>query len=160
MCRLTVELSENGDTDIENIHKLGEGWVAEETLGIAIYCSLKYQNDFSKGIISAVNHKGDSDSTGAVTGNILGAWLGFEAIDEKWKKNIELYDVIDEMALDLCHGCAMSEYGHYRDEIWMTKYIDMRRCEIQKTDYDDSVEGILNSSRFDTMNAALRDGLI
>ena len=55
--------------------------MAEETLAIAIYCSLKYQNDFSKGIIAAVNHSGDSDSTGAVTGNILGALLGFDAIE-------------------------------------------------------------------------------
>lgn len=68
-----VALSENQETDLSNIHKIGEGWVAEETLGIAIYCSLRYQNDFSAGIIAAVNHKGDSDSTGAVTGNILGA---------------------------------------------------------------------------------------
>ena len=121
-----IELSENSQSDIENIHKLGEGWVAEETLAIAIYCSLKYQNDFSKAIIAAVNHKGDSDSTGAVTGNILGALLGFDAIEDKWKKNLELYDVIEEMALDLCHGCAMEEFGHYRDEAWTMKYIDMR----------------------------------
>lgn len=122
-----IELSENDETDIDNIRKLGEGWVAEETLAIAIYCSLKYQNDFSKGIIAAVNHSGDSDSTGAVTGNILGALLGFHAIEDKWKKNLELYDVIDEMAHDLCHGCTMTEYSNERDEAWVMKYIDMRR---------------------------------
>ena len=47
----------------------GEGWVAEETLGIAIYCALRHQDDFSAGVIAAVNHKGDSDSTGAVAAN-------------------------------------------------------------------------------------------
>ena len=121
-----IELSENDETDIDNIRKLGEGWVAEETLAIAIYCSLKYQNDFSKGIIAAVNHSGDSDSTGAVTGNILGALLGFHAIEDKWKKNLELYDVIDEMAHDLCQGCTMTEYSNDRNEAWVMKYIDMR----------------------------------
>lgn len=124
---MAVDLSENSNDDIQNIHELGEGWVAEETLAIAIYCSLKYQNDFSKGIIAAVNHNGDSDSTGAVTGNILGAWLGFDMIEEKWKKNLELFEVIDEMALDLFHGCEMTENEHFVDEIWKRKYVDMRR---------------------------------
>ena len=123
-----VRLSEKTDTDdLDNIHALGEGWVAEETLGIALYCALKYQNDFSKAMITAVNHKGDSDSTGAVTGNILGALIGYTAIDSKWKKNLELLDVILEIADDLCHGCQMSEYSHYQDPAWITKYMHMHR---------------------------------
>ena len=123
-----VRLSEEADADdLDNIHALGEGWVAEETLGIALYCALKYQNDFSKAMITAVNHKGDSDSTGAVTGNILGALIGYTAIDRKWKKNLELLDVILEVADDLCHGCQMSEYSHYQDPAWITKYMHMHR---------------------------------
>ena len=129
---LAVKLSENHESDLNNIHQIGEGWVAEETLGIAIYCALRYQNDFSKGVIAAVNHKGDSDSTGAVTGNILGALLGFNGIEEKWKKNLELYDIILETAEDLCHGCQMSEYGEYHDEEWSRKYIDMCYTKEQK----------------------------
>ena len=122
-----IRLSENDAPDLENIHALGEGWVAEETMAIAIYCALKYQNDFSKAIIVSVNHKGDSDSTGAVTGNIVGAIVGYDAIDKKWKKNLELHDVILEMADDLCHGCQMSEFGHYEDPAWVSKYIKMQR---------------------------------
>ncbi len=122
---LAIELSENNDSDLDNIHRLGEGWVAEETLAISIYCALRYEDDFSAGIIAAVNHKGDSDSTGAVTGNILGALLGYEAIDEKWKTDLELLDVILEMADDLCHGCQMSEYSSYNDPDWFRKYIRM-----------------------------------
>ena len=125
---LAVKLSEDGsEKDLDNIHQLGEGWVAEETLGISLYCALKYQDDFSAGIIAAVNHKGDSDSTGAVTGNILGALLGYGAIEEKWKKDLEIADIILEIADDLCHGCLMSEYGRYRDEDWIMKYMRMRR---------------------------------
>lgn len=126
MIDLAVGLSENDESDLDNIHQIGEGWVAEETLGIAIYCSLRYQDDFSAGVTAAVNHGGDSDSTGAVTGNILGALLGYEAIEEKWKSNLELADVILEMADDLCHGCQMNENSHYEDPDWTRKYIHMQ----------------------------------
>ena len=121
-----VSLSENEENDLDNIHQLGEGWVGEEALAIAIYCALRYENDFSAGIIAAVNHNGDSDSTGAITGNILGARLGFDKIESKWKENLELYDVILEIADDLCHGCMMSEYSSYIDPEWERKYIYMK----------------------------------
>lgn len=120
-----ILLSENDSDDLENIKALGEGWVAEETLAIAIYCSLRYENNFSGGIIAAVNHSGDSDSTGAVTGNILGALVGYDAIDNKWKKDLECADIIIEMADAICHGCQMSEYSSYYDAPWALKYMDM-----------------------------------
>ena len=120
---LAIDLSENNDSDLNNIHKLGEGWVAEETLGISLYCALKYRNDFNKAVTAAVNHKGDSDSTGAVTGNIVGALVGYENIDDKWKNNLELSDVILELATDLCHGCQMSEFSPYKDKVWLKKYV-------------------------------------
>lgn len=126
---LAVRLSENENKDLENIHQIGEGWTGEETLGIALYCSLRYQDDFSKGVIAAVNHRGDSDSTGAVTGNILGTLLGYEAIEEKWKQNLELSDVILEMAEDLCCGCLMDEHDSYRDPAWECKYMKMHRYQ-------------------------------
>ena len=120
---LAILLSENDDDNLANIHRIGEGWVAEETLGIAIYCALRYEDDFSKGILTAVNHNGDSDSTGAVTGNILGAWVGYKGIDGKWKKNLELKDVILEMADDLYQGCKITEYEDDRDQDWVRKYV-------------------------------------
>ena len=109
--------------DLDSIRELGEGWVAEETLAIAIYCSLKYEHDFEKAIIASVNHSGDSDSTGAVTGNILGAHLGMKAIPEKFLSNLELRDTILEIADDLFNDCKISEYVSYRDEVWMNKYV-------------------------------------
>lgn len=119
---LAVELADNDEADAINIRQLGQGWVAEEALAIAIYCSLRYEGNFSAGVIAAVNHDGDSDSTGAITGNILGALVGYNAIEQKWKENLELADVILEIADDLCHGCQMSEYSPYRDLLWETKY--------------------------------------
>ena len=119
-----VEISKSDVADIDAIHMLGEGWVAEETLAIAIYCALKYSNDFEKAMIAAVNHKGDSDSTGAVAGNILGAYLGMSAIPKKFLTNLELKNVILELADDLYNDCKISEYSSYRDEVWEKKYID------------------------------------
>lgn len=122
-----VRLSENDAADLVNIHQLGEGWVAEETLGISLYCALRHQDDFSAGVIAAVNHSGDSDSTGAVTGNILGALLGYDAIADQWKDGLELSDVILEIADDLCHGCLLNESSHFEDPEWTEKYIHMHR---------------------------------
>ena len=98
LVRKAVLLSENKESDVQNIRALGEGWVAEETLAIAVYCALRYPKDFSKALVASVNHDGDSDSTGAVTGNILGAYLGEEKIDKKWEDSLELYDVIRDFA--------------------------------------------------------------
>lgn len=53
-----------------------------------LYCALKCQGDFSKGVIAAVNHDGDSNSTGTYAGNIVGAWLGDGAINAKWLRGI------------------------------------------------------------------------
>lgn len=118
-----ISLTHNDKKDSENIRTLGEGWVAEETLAIAVYCSLKYQDDFSKALCVSVNHDGDSDSTGSVTGNILGAFWGYQRIPHKWKENLECRDVILEVADDLCHDCQIGEYGPF-DREWERKYIE------------------------------------
>lgn len=110
--------------DEEHIRAIGEGWTGDEALAIAVYCSLRYPEDFSKAVTAAVNHSGDSDSTGAVTGNILGSWLGYNAIDEKWKTNLEMLDVLLEMSDDLCYGCVMYDGEEYVDEKWIGKYCE------------------------------------
>lgn len=153
-----IVLSENDFDDLENIRALGQGWVAEETLAIAIYCSLRYSDNFSRGIIAAVNHSGDSDSTGAVTGNILGALIGYEAIEGKWKKDLECADIILEMADDLCHGCQMGEYSSYHDASWALKYMDMHRKVPVSRNENMSAADIINSSALDSINRMLRNG--
>ena len=82
------------------IARLGEGWIAEEALAVALYCAL-VAHDFRHGVTLAVNHDGDSDSTGAVTGNLLGALYGVGAIPTEWLEPLELRDVITEIAEDL-----------------------------------------------------------
>ena len=88
----------------EAISQIGEGWVAEETLAIAVYCVSKHFDDFEKAIIASVNHGGDSDSPGSVTGNILGAAVGYDAIPNCFKNDLQLHDIILHVADDLWLG--------------------------------------------------------
>ena len=81
---------------------LGEGWVGEETLAIAIWAALMYPNDLKKAVVASVNHSGDSDSTGAVCGTIMGAALGEEAIPASWLEHLELRDVICKQVDEMC----------------------------------------------------------
>lgn len=127
-----IDLSYSKLDDLDAIHLLGQVWVAEETLAIAIYCSLKYPKDIERALIAAVNHGGDSDSTGAVTGNILGASLGVEGIPQKFIESLELRDVILEIADDLYNDCKMTEYGDYYDPVWVAKYIEMTYPKVRE----------------------------
>ncbi|MEE9913213.1 MAG: ADP-ribosylglycohydrolase family protein [Deltaproteobacteria bacterium] len=85
----------------ETIEKMGGGWVGEEALAISLYCALAAEGNIEKGICLAVNHSGDSDSTGSIAGNILGALQGKTAIPGHWLAELELKDVIEEVAGDL-----------------------------------------------------------
>jgi len=99
-----LALAKEDRQDHEAIADIGEGWVAEETLAIAVYCTYRHFGDFEKSLIAAVNHAGDSDTIGAVTGNIHGAALGYDAIPERFKTDLELHDVIVHVADDLWRG--------------------------------------------------------
>ena len=85
----------------ETVESLGGGWVAEEAIAISLYCALVAGNNFARGVRLAVNHSGDSDSTGSITGNLLGAKLGERAIPSYWLNGLELVDVIRQVGLDL-----------------------------------------------------------
>ncbi len=98
-CALAADRS--GKSDEENIRALGGGWVAEETLAIALYCALKYADDFEKAVVASVNHNGDSDSTGAVTGNLMGAVLGRTAIPAHFREPLELKAHLTDLATRL-----------------------------------------------------------
>lgn len=99
----------------EAVARLGEGWVGEEALAIGVYCALVAKDDFAYGVRLAANHGGDSDSTGAITGNILGALLGIEAIPSDWVERMELRDVIETLSNDLL-------IGYENSEAWRDKY--------------------------------------
>lgn len=109
---------ETDTTDKKALFILGEGWKGDEALAVAVYCALRYAGDFEKCLIAAVNHNGDSDSTGALAGSILGAFLGASAIPEKFLKDLEIANVITDIADDL-----YTQYQEVGDDLWTAKYV-------------------------------------
>ena len=87
----------------QKLTTLGQGWIAEEALAIGVYAALA-AGTFEEGVLLAVNHGGDSDSTGSIAGSILGASLGKDAIPGRWLARLELADVIERVAADLATG--------------------------------------------------------
>lgn len=100
--------------------ELGGGWVGEEALAIGV-CTALAADDMADGLLMAVNHSGDSDSTGSICGNILGAMWGVDAIPPAWLAELELREVIERLCLD-----AVVEFGPrpLRDPAWYSRYPD------------------------------------
>ncbi|MDD6033432.1 MAG: ADP-ribosylglycohydrolase family protein [Oscillospiraceae bacterium] len=101
-----VSLAENGLPDIDAIRQLGQGWVGDEALAIAVFCALRYPEDLEGALIASVNHSGDSDSTGSIAGNLLGARLGLSALPAAFREHLEASDTILQAADDLFAGPA------------------------------------------------------
>ena len=95
-----MALGENLSASAEDVEQLGQGWIAEEALAIGVYCALAAR-DYAHGVLLAVNHSGDSDSTGSITGNILGLIYGEAGIPRIWLDRLEFHDVIVQVATDL-----------------------------------------------------------
>lgn len=94
----SLELVSSSLSDVDAIHQLGGGWTGEEAWYIALFCMMRHLDSFEDAVCAAVNHSGDSDSTGAICGNLMGAIVGYDAIPDYYKKDLELRDVIERMA--------------------------------------------------------------
>lgn len=130
-----MEFAANDHSDAYNLSQLGEGWTGEEAWAVALYCAVRHIDSMKYAIISAVNHDGDSDSTGAVCGNIMGAIYGYEAMksqrlfcpqDKELEQTLELSNIILALADDLNTGCIINE-NSYKDtpeqRQWYERYL-------------------------------------
>lgn len=118
-CILAIEraiaLAKEGDPSPEKLEVFGDGFFAEDALAMGIYCSLCYPDDFTKALSLAINQSGNSNSAAAITGNILGTYLGEAKIDEHLIRVIDLEKEIKQMAEDL--------YIRFEEgEEWTKKY--------------------------------------
>ena len=86
----------------ETVEEIGEGWIAEEALAIAVFAALSHPApaEFLDALSLAVTHGGDSDSTGAICGNILGAWHGDSALPPELAFEVEGRGTILQLADD------------------------------------------------------------
>lgn len=71
--------------------RLGEGWIGEEALAIAVYAAL-VGRDYREVIAIAANHDGDSDSTAAIAGQLHGAWKGLAQIPHAWVRRLDVLE--------------------------------------------------------------------
>jgi ADP-ribosylglycohydrolase len=95
-------LASRGALSARAIEGLGGGWVGEEALAIGSACALgASEQGVAPALWSAVAHGGDSDSTGSIAGNLVGSLVGAEALPARWRKQLELEDLICRVAGDL-----------------------------------------------------------
>ncbi|MFB7598599.1 ADP-ribosylglycohydrolase family protein [Streptomyces sp. NPDC056160] len=98
-----LDLAAEGSPSAEQVERLGAGWVAEEALAIGVYAALA-ASGVENALLLAVNHSGDSDSTGSICGNILGARYGDHALPHAWVERVEGRARIAALADDLAAG--------------------------------------------------------
>lgn len=113
-----LALARQGPPTPEKLESLGQGNVGETALSMSVYVALA-TTDADSALLAAVNHSGDSDSTGSVCGNLVGAMYGEEALRGGWLDQLELRDVIVGLADD-----ALTEFGPDApdDDRWFARY--------------------------------------
>lgn len=120
LVRTAASLASMGPATVANIERLGGGWVAEQALAIAIYCALAGEGDVRTAMLSAVNHSGDSDSTGAICGNLLGAAYGDEAFPLTWLADVEARGILLQLADDVYFEATRG--GELHDDYLVTSW--------------------------------------
>jgi ADP-ribosylglycohydrolase len=122
--RAAVALARSGPSTPEAVETLGGGWVAEEALAIGVYCALA-GSDPRAALLAAVNHSGDSDSTGSICGQLLGAAYGDAVLPADWVAEVEARGVLLQLADDLHYERTRAEelHGtHVAPTHWLVRY--------------------------------------
>lgn len=86
----------------------------------AMFACLACPGDFDTAIIAAVNHSGMSSAVGAITGAILGAKMGENALPEFYLESLECCRELAILAEDLVSGTPAR--GVF-EEAWDRKYV-------------------------------------
>ena len=78
--------------------EMGNGIEAFNSVPTAIYSFLTQPNSFAQAVLHAVSLGGDTDTIGAMTGAISGAYIGIESIPDSWKGKLENRPYLEELA--------------------------------------------------------------
>jgi ADP-ribosylglycohydrolase len=76
---------------------IGEGWIGEEAIALALYCVLRHPDDYAACVRRGANSDGDSDSIACIAGGIMGARLGLGAIPAAWIERCENRDYLMDL---------------------------------------------------------------
>jgi ADP-ribosylglycohydrolase len=85
------------DPRIATIDELGEGWVGEEALAMGVHAVLR-GGSLKEVLMIAVNHDGDSDSTGSIAGQIWGAREGVAHMPVDWVSVLDVLAPLNHVA--------------------------------------------------------------
>ena len=91
-----------------------------DCLAAAVFAATVHCHNFDEAMIASVNHSGRSAAVGALTGAIIGAKLGCEALPEFYLESLETAEVLDELAKDIFEGRQASRIF---DDSWDQKYV-------------------------------------
>ena len=94
-----------------------------QVLAGAIYAAMLCEDDFDSAMVVAVNHSGRSAAVSSLTGAILGARLGEQALPEFYMDGLYIADVLRELADDMAHGCPTVHDNMLFDGDWESKYL-------------------------------------
>jgi ADP-ribosyl-[dinitrogen reductase] hydrolase len=78
-----------GEVTGKSLKKLGTSGYVVHTVSAALYLFQKLGDSPQAALVTAANCGGDTDSIGAVLGNILGAWHGLRALPEKMRRQVQ-----------------------------------------------------------------------
>lgn len=83
------------------LFEIGTSSDALEAIPAAVYCFMKHPRNFTSAVLTAVNGGDAADSIGALTGCLVGAVAGIEAVPEDWRTGVENADVLSGVAENL-----------------------------------------------------------
>ena len=96
---------------------------AAECVAGAVYASTVHPANFDEAMIVSVNHSGRSGCVGALTGAIMGARLGVDALPEFYLESLEPTLALSELAQDLTQ---VRQVLKIFDDSWDQKYVQGR----------------------------------
>jgi ADP-ribosylglycohydrolase len=109
-------------TPLASMTLLGCSTASECVAGAVYACTIHIAN-FDEAMIVAVNHSGRSGAVGAITGALMGARLGVDALPEFYLESLETADILSELAEDLAQTRPVTRIF---DDNWDQKYVQGR----------------------------------
>lgn len=97
--RSSLTLTLSGKRKEDKWYTNERGWCVS-SLNAAMHCLLT-TNSFRECVIKAVNLGGDTDSVGAIAGQLAGAQYGLSNIPQEWVDGLQDHEMIIEIAAEL-----------------------------------------------------------